>query len=484
MHYSRVGDHTIFCSELGPLVRLPGVSAPSLDRRSAYWFLAFGGPFPATTLIEGVSQIPAAHLLQWSPDTGLIRQRYWSPLGEPCGDGEDPDFETKTLATLGAAIAGEIGSGARYCLSLSGGVDSTFLLALAAAMERPPALALNVRFEAGFDANEDDYAAFAARCFGVPFQPVTLESGQALDLFEQVVGRLMEPCAAWAALSHATLLSSARQGMFDTLLSGYGADEIFGGYDHFRIAALAASNASRHSGAREGAPTHRQTHLDPASFAARAAWPGVARFFSNGALRRYLLPPFDRWRHDIAQRAFYEECYGLDDTAEPIAAMIAHECQHRIPDIVLKSFEPLAARYGVDTGYPFLDPDLCRLAASLTLTARYRDSSGRFTRDRRRLLPQFKWMLTQIARKKIPAQIIDRPRKSYTAPFALWMREPRFAGRVMEMIADSRLWRLGLLRRNALDEIVSGLETGPGPRAHELWCLLVLARWSDVHKMS
>ena len=483
LFHRRIGDHTVFCSEPDPLFDLAD-HGRFVDRRAAFWFMAFGGPFPASTLIDGISQLPAAHLLQWSPDAGLIRQRYWTPLGAPCRNGEDSDFEQQVLTALEMAIVSEVAFRPRYCLSLSGGVDSTLLLALATAIERPPTLALNVRFEAGFDANEDDYAAFAARSFNVPLQVVTLESGKALELFEQVVGQLIEPCAAWAALSHAALLGHVREAMCDSLLSGYGADEVFGGYDHFRIAALAASNASRRSGAGQGAPTHRLTHLDPVAFARRAAWPGIARFFDDAALRRHLLPPYNRWRHDIVQRGFYEECYAIDQGAEPITAMIAHECQHRIPDIVLKSFEPLGARYGVDTGYPFLDPDLCNLAASLTLTARYRDQSGRFAHDRRRLIPQFKWTLNQIARKRIPPEIVNRPRKSYTAPFALWMREPRFARRVIDMIADSRIWQLDLIRRSALDAILAGLETGPGPRAHELWCLLVFARWCDVHEVS
>lgn len=481
LFHRRVSDHTVFCSEPGPLVDLPGGTGPLVDRRSLFWFLAFGGPFPGTTLTDGLHQLPAGHLLQWTPGSGMIGQRYWTPLGAPLHQGDEPEFVQAVLQALRDALVGELKPAPRYCLSLSGGVDSTLLLALATELDLPPELALNVRFEAGFDANEDDYAAFAARNFGVPFEAVTLESGQALALFEQVVGQLIEPCAAWAALSHAALLGRTRAALCDSLLSGYGADEIFGGYDHFRIAALAADTAARRAGTAPGSATHQMTQLDPTGFAARSAWTGVARFFDNGALRRHLLPPFNRWRQDLAQRAFYQEGYGIDPAAEPVAMMIAHECQHRIPDIVLKSFEPLAARYGVETAYPFLDPDLCRIATALTLTGRYRDAQGRFQRDRRRLLPQFKWALNRIAAAHVPAAITARPRKSYTAPFALWMRDPAFSRRVLDMIAGSRLWQLGMIRRDALDSIVAGLEAGPGPRAHELWCLLVLARWCDVH---
>lgn len=482
--HRRVDDLTLFCSEPGPLQRVPGAEITVADRRSLFWFLAFGGPYPGATLVEGLRQLPAAHFVHWSPGMPVQEVRYWTPLGLVPPARADAAFESAAVTLLQGAIANEMACEAGYCLSLSGGTDLTLLLALAKAAHVGPTFAANVRFEAGLDANEDEYATFAARHFDVPLKLVTLGHADALDLFEQVVGLLPEPCAAWAALSHAALLAGVREAGCDHLCSGFGSDEIFGGYDHYRSAALAAMAAEKQLGTAPGNDTQHFTSLDPSAVSARSYFSGVARFFNEGALARYLEPPYNRWRQDLGQRRFYEECFRLDSNAAPIQAMVAHECQHRIPDIVLKSFEPLAARYGVETAYPFLDPDLCRLAASLPLTDRYRTANGKFVRDRRQLLPEFKWALNQLAASWIPEAIVSRPRKSYTAPFALWMREPRFARRVTEMIGDSRLWHLGIIRKSALDDIFGRLETGPGPRAHQLWCLLVLARWCDVHAVN
>jgi len=484
LFYRVTDDLILLCSEPGPLYRREGEDTAVVDRRSLFWFLAFGGPLPGCTLVDEVAQLRAGHFLSWFCGDAVHEVRYWSPLGGERLDIEDAASEAAVVAQLETAIVNEVDLGSGYALSLSGGTDSSLLLALATANDRRPRFAVNVRFEAGLDDNEDEYAAFAAHSFGVPLKRVTLERYEALELFEKVVGVLPEPCAAWAALSHAAVLQAVRQENCDRLCSGFGADEIFGGYDHFRIGAGASIRAARRIGAPPGRPLHLAASLDPSGLGSKAFFPGVARFFDDAALRRHLHMPYSRWRQTLWQRSFYEEAYRIAPNAEPVQTMVAHECQNRIPDIVLKSFEPLGRRYGVGSAYPFLDPDLCRTAAALSLTDRYRTAAGIFSLDRTRLLPGYKWALTKLAGTRVPAAIIARARKSYTAPFALWMRDTRFSARILEMIADSRLWDLGMVKRSALDAVVTELEAGPGPNAHKLWCLLVLARWCDTHRIS
>lgn len=477
-----MADIVLFCSEPTPLWVLPDESGVVVDRRSLFWFLAFGGPSPGASLVDGVTQLRAGHFLRWSPALPVEETRYWTPLGRARTDPRDPAFDTVVTERLGAALVGENDGERGFAIALSGGTDSSLLLALAVGLGHRPRFAANVRFETGVDANEDAYAAYVAREFGVPFKCVTLDARAGLSLFEQVIGNMPEPCAAWAAMSHAALVQGVREECCDHLCSGFGADEIFGGYDQYRIAAGTAIRAAARLGSAPGRALHDAVAIDPSGLAGQTFFTGIARFFNDAALGRSLHPPYDRWRQALWQRAFYEECYRLDPNAEPVQTMVAHECQHRIPDIVLKSFEPIAERYGVATAYPFLDPDLCRIATALTLTDRYRTPGGEFALDRRRLLPDYKWALGQVARTRLPPAIVARSRKSYTAPFALWMREPYFARRILEMIADSRLWELGMLRRTALDETIAHLEAGPGRHAHQLWCLLVLARWCDLYR--
>src|SRR5205085_2436709 len=157
--------------------------------------------------------------------------------------------------------------------------------------------------------------------------PVTADT--ALDILQSVVLNAAEPCAAWATITTFCLLDLARRQGVACLMSGLGADEIFGGYDHFR-----------------------------------------------GAYVRYL------------------------------------NLLRRSPDLLFANFEPLARQLGVEVSYPFLDPDVVRLAAGLAVESRYCTPQGQFSRRLRDLQPQFKHALLTLARDRVPEAILNRPRKS------------------------------------------------------------------------
>ncbi len=475
----RVGPLTVFASEPDALTGTIGDAPIEADRRSLFWFLAFGGPEPGRTLVRNVRQVPAAHLVQVVPGMPPVIRRYWTPLDANASKEASPAVLDRIEQTLLRATLSELPIDRPFALGLSGGVDSSLLLAHMQAQEAPPVCAVNVRFESGQDANEDGYARFAADRFGVPLEIVRVSADQALDLLDNVVGLLPEPCAAWAALSHAAVLGRLRECGIDHLVSGFGSDEIFGGYDHFRIAAGNAIRAARRAGFSDPRGLYDDLGMNQRPREISWLFPGVARFFSDAALRQHLRQPWRRWSCSATQVAFYREAVAMKPEAEPIELFVAHECQHRIPDIVLKSFEPVGRRFGVSSGYPFLDPEMCRLAAGLRLEDRYRTAAGAFSLTRTRLLPQYKWALMQLALRHLPKPLLERQRMSYTAPFAIWMRDPRFARYVNERIDGSRLWDLGMLERSAYEEARNNLEAGPGPMAHRLWILLVLAMWCD-----
>jgi asparagine synthase (glutamine-hydrolysing) len=471
-------DLLLFCSELAPLLRAEG--GCGLDAEAAVWYLAFGMPPPGRTLGRGIERLPAAHVLSWEPGRPPLIQRYWSPLHGDAPRDATPEVVERLRTALDESLSRRLTgpTGQTRGLFLSGGIDSTYLAA-AAAVQGVRLTGFTSAFEDEHGMNETDWAGFVAGTFGLPHRIVPLHAAEAGQLLEEVVLAAAEPCAAWAALTHFRVLAAARQEGALRVLSGLGSDEIFGGYDHFRGYQARFLRHARRSPAPPGSDPFEALLLPEEGSSRRVLYPGVARFFDDPSLRRGLGAPYRSWQYASHLRTFYRECRRIKPDAEFMEMMIAHECQHRIPDLLFANFEPLSRRLGVEVTYPFLDPDLVTLATGLAVESRYRTASGRFSLRLRDLHPRYKHAMLLIAAGRVPEPVRERPRKSFTAPFGAWLYDPRFGPAVLSRLRRSRFWDRGIVERRWLDHVVERLAPGPNPWVSQLWALVTLAGWYD-----
>lgn len=467
----------LFCSELAPLLRL-SPDRCRLDRESAFWYLAFGLAAPGKTLACGIERVPAAHALILEPGRAPVRQRYWTPLTWNPGREPTPAFIERCRAGLETAIAAPLSRESHTGILLSGGVDSTFIASTLATAGIQP-FAFTAAFEEEHGMNETEYAEAVAGWLKIPHRVVTLNAPEALDLLDRIILTAAEPCSAWASLTHFKLAAAAFEEGVGQIYSGLGADEIFGGYDHMRgfysrfLRWSHAHNLSSDDGAFD-------VLLQMEGRAAqRTLYPGVARFFRDRDLRDGLSPPYSRFQYSSQLRAFYRECRQLKPDAQPIEMMVAHECQHRIPDLLMANFEAITRRCGVEVVYPFLDPDVVSMAACLSAESRYRTPAGKYSLELKRLMPRFKYAMMQVAQDRVPGEILSRPRKSYTAPFGGWFFEREFAQPVLDRLRRTRLWDIGLVRKEWLDQVLRQVLPGPNPWVFQLWALVTLAGWYD-----
>lgn len=472
----------LFCSELSPLLRLLGThGSGELDRKSVFWYLAFGISAPGRTLHRRIGRIRAAHVAVWEPERPIFEQRYWTPLSPDAPRQATPDVVKTLRDRLDGVIAASCGDAdtPAPALLLSGGVDSSYIAATCCSMVGKHPAAFTVRFEDQMEANEHAYASAVAQWLKIPHRLVPVHAAEAAEAFTCAVRYSAEPCSAWATLSHFHLLAACRLSGHERLLSGLGADEIFGGYDHYRMYYARTLRYLDRNPPPDGMGSLETLLLSEKQSVRRNLYPGVARFFSDKSLRERLGSPYNTWNYTSELRAFYDECLRLKPEITLIEAMIAHECQYRIPDLLMADFEYLGRRMGITTQYPFLDPELIRMAAGLEVDSRYRTRSGRFSLKLGELDRRFKWVMMQIALGRVPQSIIDRPRKSYTAPFAIWMRNPVFSTPLISDMWESGFWDLGIVDRRYLEHILKHIELGPGPYAFELWALLTLTSWFD-----
>lgn len=466
-------DFYLICSELAPLLADPAFDC-RLDIESAVHYLQFGQPAPGRTLARQVTRVPAAHLLRWNGVGPMLRQRYFTPIGFDEKKVIDNDDDRDRIAqALDQAIVSRI-TPERQGILLSGGVDSSYIAVTAAQQAGGSHFdAYTVAFSAPFKHNEGQYARIVTEAHGIRHHDIPFDTAQAHAALEVVLDAA-EPCSAWASMTHHHLLSQIGRDGHGSLLSGLGSDEVFGGYwKYFQ----AYARQRRHElswpvGDRVAATDG----LMWSPGAARAKlFAGIPRFFPDQALRAALHEPYRSWNHGAHLVEFYRECRRLKHDAHLFELMVAHECQHRIPELLFAGFETLSRQHGIRTAYPFLTPEVVKQACALGATERFWRQNGRWRNKR---------LLRELAGVRVPAEIMARPLHSYTAPIVMWLQDPKFGGTVTARLRDSGLWDTGLIDPQWLAtverEVATHLHATDTKRfnyVEQLWALLTLAAW-------
>ena len=464
-------DLYLICSELAPLLSDPTFDC-RLDFESAVHYLQFGSAVPGRTLARGVTRVPAAHYLCSNGCGPLQRHRYFTPLGFDAAKVASPADVAHIASTLDSTIERSIAPDANVLL-LSGGVDSSYI-AMTAANAGPERFdAYTVEFSAPFKFNEGDFAQIVCHAAGIRHHRVAFDTADATTALDTVL-RAAEPCSAWASMTHHHLMTRIGTDGGGRVISGLGADEVFGGYWAF-FKAYARQRRFELSWP-VGSQVDATDALMWSPTGARAKlFAGIPRFFSDKAMRDGLAAPYAGWNHSAHLVEFYRECRRLKPDAHLFELMVAHECQNRVPELLFAGFEPIARGHGVTTAYPFLDPGVVTLACALGATERFWRLDNRWRNKR---------LLRVIAAERVPAAIMHRPLFSYTAPIALWLQDPRFSALVTTHLRGSGIWHTGLIRPEWLEYVerqVALYLTGNHAKGfqfiEQLWAMLTLAAW-------
>lgn len=474
LYIRRGGDLSLFCSEMGPMLADPSW-AREMDFESAINYLRRGLPLPGRTLARGIEAIPSAHVLVWEPPALPIVQRYWTPLSSHPEDITRRRLVTKITESLNDAIFRRLDQRGNALL-LSGGVDSSYIAAAAVKKISPDQLkAYTIQYEPGYGRNEGHYASSVARRIGAHHSLISLSPARAYVLLQEVLAAPV-PCSAWSTITHQRLLTEIGERETGCLLSGLGADEVFGGYDRYLDYYFRQRRYARRWAQPEKIDWF-EALLDSRADSASCLFPGMAYFFGARQLSRSLYHPFNKIELDDFDRRFYRECRALKSDAHIFEMMIAHECQHRIPDLLMSNFEPPARAQGVRTAYPFLDPVLLGWASFIGPADRYWYENGHWWAKK---------LYREIASKLLPQTVVMRRRATYDAPIAEWLCEPVFGPPTLERFAKSRFWQVGFLRPSLKADLLSRAKNLPGSLhrsrrtwLEEFWAVLTLSAWFD-----
>jgi asparagine synthase (glutamine-hydrolysing) len=425
LFYARGPHFLAFASELSSLLRHPRVDTAadvgSLQKLFGYGF------FPASrTPYKGVSKLPGGHwlLLDLKSDQVTLR-RYWKFSLQPdaalLGRDED-DLADELDSLLTQAVKRRLISDVPIGLFLSGGIDSSAVLAAATRLMDPAQVrTFTVGFnEASFD--ETEYARRVAGILGTQHEVRKLDLDQARDVIPKLLNQMSEPLGD-SSLLPTYLLSEFTRRHVTVALSGDGADELFAGYDPFHALKPAAAYSALVPGPLHQIVRKLASHLPVSTrnmsldFKLKRTLNGLSygsKLWNPVWLGPLSPPEIGRiFGQEIRVEELYEEAIELWDNAPHLNLVektMEFYTTFYLQDGILTKVDRASMLNSLETRAVFLDNDLVEFASRLPTSLKYRNGKG-------------KYLLKRVLSRRLPADIVDRPKKGFGIPLALWHRE-------------------------------------------------------------
>jgi len=461
----RSGPRLRFASERKALAGAGEVTAIDPDALRRYLSFQYV-PAPAT-LAPPARSLPPGHVLIARPGGRVDVFRYWRPELRPARSpsSSSPD---KILAALRNSVAVHLRSDVPVGAFLSGGVDSATLCALAA--ESVPGL---LTFTVGFERegyNEIDDAMATAAALGVKSHAYLIGPEEFLACLPRIIWHLDDPMADAAAVPLWFAAREARKHV-KVVLSGEGADELFGGYGVYHQPGLVRAGRALPGWGR--ATIGRVAAELPAGARGkgllnRTSTPLRRRYIGNayvyrGDQARLLVRQGRGSEFDVTDPVYRQAAEaGLDD----VATMQLVDVNTWLPGDILVKADRMAMAHGLELRTPFLDREVLAVAARL---ARVEKTAAGTT----------KFALREAICELLPQAAAERAKLGFPVPLGHWLRGGMygFAEQVVRT-AQTGQW----LDQGAALDILRGFRSGdPDVTWRQVWLLVVFSLWHQIY---
>jgi asparagine synthase (glutamine-hydrolysing) len=475
LYYAQTVKGLLFGSELKAL--LAAGLRRDVDRQALHDYLSLGYVPGPRTIFAGARKLPPAHLLICERGTVTVRP-YWSLAYRPAPAWSDAEAAARLRDLLRDTVRRHLMSDVPLGVFLSGGVDSSTLVALMREIGGGPIRTFSIGFdEASYD--ELGVAREVARRFGTEHHELVVRP-DAVDLVPALVRAFDEPFADSSAVPVYCVSRLAREHV-TVVLSGEGGDEVFAGYDTYTAGRLAElyrrlpATLSRRllpALVRRLPVSHRRVSFDY-----------KAKRFVAGALR----PPADAhyaWKEVFSEEAkaalyapgapaaapsvrLYREAFAGCDAADALTRLQHVDQAIYLPDDILVKADRMTMANSLEGRVPFVDHPVVEFAASLPARLRLRGLTK-------------KYVLKRALSGRLPERVLRGPKRGFNVPIPLWLAG-ELRDLVHDVLSDKRVREGGFFEPAAVTALVEEHERRRHDRSRQLWSLLVFTLWCEEY---
>ncbi len=473
LYLYQAGETLLFASEIKSILGFPGIKS-EVDTAAVWDYFAYRYvPAPAT-LFRGIRKLMPGSWAVW--ERGILREQryYYPPDREPLVThqvSDDPvgDFHTKLDESVRIRMNADVPFGA----FLSGGLDSSSIVALMSRHSSQPVKTFSVGFyETAY--SELEYARAVAEQFQTEHRELIISQKHLIEYLPRLVRFRDAPVAEPSDIPIYLLALEAR-GSVKMVLTGEGADEILGGYPKHVYEQYVRPYQRLASVLRNGLVEPLAAALPYRFRRAKIAMSNLALGDCNERMPHW----FGALNHDERSKLVVFPSPGGVSGGNQFDTPLTNSALRRIlyfdqtswlPDNLLERGDSMTMAASLEARMPFLDHELAALVSALPDKFRVRGH-------------ETKWILRQVARRFLPANIIDRPKVGFRVPVNEWFR-----GEMRDYLYDHLLGpdarTSAYYRRDGLTKILS--EHTAGRHNHEklLWSLLNLEIWHREYCIS
>jgi asparagine synthase (glutamine-hydrolysing) len=469
LHYLHDSEKLVFGSEIKSILQHPDVR-PEVHRPAIVNYLAYGYTPDPDTMFKGIAKLPPGHTLSWQDGAATVRQ-YWDLNFQPDQPArKDAFYLDEVDRLLHEAVKIRLVSDVPLGAFLSGGIDSSLVVAMMARQMGEPVKTFSI----GFDDdryNELPYARMVAKRYGTDHHEEIVKP-DAEEVLSDLIRVFDEPFADSSAIPTYYVSRLARRHV-TVALSGDGGDEIFAGYGRYLDSIF--------SGYTDRIPhALRQIFMGSVSRMLPEGLKGVKtlRYLAADKDARYLLKMTKNLSaryQQVFSQGLMEEAGGGDPSPalgryfqrvreqDPVTRRQYADIKQYLPGDILTKVDRTSMLVSLETRAPLLDHKVAEFAATIPTELKVRGRSR-------------KNVLKTLALKYLPGEVIDRPKMGFEVPIAQWIN-CEWRDMSQELVLGDRALNRGNFNPRYLQWIMDEHRRGRRNQGSAIWALMVLEMW-------
>ena len=490
LYYSVVKGKLIFASEIKALLQHKGIKR-EVNRKALIDYLTFRYTPTQQTLFEGIFKLPPGHLMVFGPK-GMKIQKYWDPKTHSISERSEDYYSKKIIDMLKESVRLQMISDVPLGVYLSGGLDSSLVTAFMKTFTDSEIKTFSVAFEGPEPFNESRYSRMLADHYGTDHHELIVGADSIKPL--PVVIWHLDDLDNDPTMIAQYLLSEFTRKNVKVVLTGEGADELFGGYDEFKFMTVAqryrkAIPMFALKGAVKGVQAIPGPILDKFfHFSSSLGEKGKERlekfveslgnheqsymaltsFFSDEEKKELYSDALHKV--EMKQADYKDQLRPFFDGADSknlLDKLIYLDMKRRLPYHLLHKLDKMAMAHSIEGRVPFLDHNLIEFSFEIPPHLKLRGFEQ-------------KYILRKAARQFIPKQIMERKKHPFVAPIDMWFKQG-LKDVAKDILSKSEVCKGRYFRKEAVQKIMDNYHRSPLYYGRQLFGGISFDIWHKIY---